>query len=505
MINRNLLVVLLSSAVAVTAPSAVVAGNAGGAFVGGLLGSAIGTAIVNQQQQRRVVVQPRTTTRRAAAPAVNTYQREENRTVQTSLNYFGFPAGTPDGVMGPNSRAAAGQYQAYMGFPATGYLTDYERTFLTSSYNRAIIGGPQIGQMVAAQGQGTRGLLQAFRQEQMGVPVATAPMPVAPAPMPVAPQPVAVPQVVAPTVVDAAAAPAAPVVPEAPPATVAVAAPAMGLPSFMPDSASVSMNSYCNRINLATSASGGFVTLASMGDDPYQALGEQFCLARTHAIEQGDSLAGTVQGFSMAEIQAQCEAFAPSMWEYQARLATQSSAEVAGALQEFVIAIGAPPVQLSGNARICLGVGYRTDNAELALASAQMLVGLGEEAYGELLGHHLLNGFAAPKREDRGLEWLTVATGALDAGAAPLVPVGADARLDLLQQAMATIDGTATVAGAAGRRRDRAGPQLRAADGQAAAELTRHCRAPLRAFTRPGAFARSPASAVVAELVDAQR
>jgi hypothetical protein len=264
------------------------------------------------------------------------------------------------------------------------------------------------------------------------------------APMPVAPQPVAVPQVVAPTVVDAAA-PAAPVVPAAPPEAVAVAAPAMGLPSFMPDSASVSMNSYCNRINLATSASGGFATLASMGGDPYQALGEQFCLARTYAIEQGDSLAGTVQGFSMAEIQAQCEAFAPSMWEDQARLATQSSDEVAGALQDFVVAIGAPPVQLSGNARICLGVGYRTDNAELALAAAQMLVGLGEEAYGELLGHHLLNGFAAPKREDRGLDWLTVATGALESGAAPLVPVGADARLDLLKQAVATIDGTATI------------------------------------------------------------
>jgi peptidoglycan hydrolase-like protein with peptidoglycan-binding domain len=402
------------------------------AFVGGLLGGAIGSAIVNQQQQRRVVVQPRTTTRRAPAPSVNTYQREENRTVQTALNYFGFPSGTPDGVMGPNSRAAAGQYQAYMGYPATGYLTDYERTFLTSSYNRAVIGGPQIGQMVAAQGQGTRGLLQAFRQEQMGVPVATAPMPVAP-------QPVAVPQVVAPTVEAAAPAPAP--APEAAPAAVAAAAPAMGLPSFMPDSASVSMNSFCNRVNLSTSASGGFVTLASM-DDPYQALGEQFCLARTHAIEQGDSLAGTVQGFSMAEIQAQCEAFAPSMWEYQARLATQSSDEVAGALQDFVVAIGAPPVQLSGNARICLGVGYRTDNAELALAAAQMLVGLGEEAYGELLGHHLLNGFAAPKREDRGLEWLTVATGALDAGAAPLVPVGSDARAGLLQQAIATINGT---------------------------------------------------------------
>ena len=260
--------------------------------------------------------------------------------------------------------------------------------------------------------------------------------------MPVAPPVVAAPAA-APPVVEAAT----PEPPVAAPAPDEAAAPApaatiAGLPSFLPDATAVSMASYCNRVSLATSASGGFVTLASM-TDPLQALGEQFCLARTHAVEQGDSLAGTVQGFSMAEIQAQCQAFAPTMWEYQARLATQSSAEVARGLQDFVAETGVPPVQLSGNARICLGVGYRTDDAELALASALVLVGLGEEAYGEMLGHHLLNGFAAPRRADRGLEWLGIATTALDAGAVPLVPVGAAARVALIDQAVATLSGTA--------------------------------------------------------------
>ena len=61
---------------------------------------------------------------------------------------------------------------------------------------------------------------------------------------------------------------------------------------------------------------------------------------------------------------------------------------------------------MSGSARICLGIGYRTDDAEVALAAALVLVGLGEEAYDELLGHHLMNGFATPKRPDRGLDWL---------------------------------------------------------------------------------------------------
>ena len=59
-----------------------------------------------------------------------------------------------------------------MGYPATGVLADYEKVFLTSSYNRAMVGGPQNAQMMASAGQGTRGLLLAYRQEQMGVQAA---------------------------------------------------------------------------------------------------------------------------------------------------------------------------------------------------------------------------------------------------------------------------------------------------------------------------------------------
>ena len=104
--------------------------------------------------------------------------------VQTALNYFGFPAGTVDGVMGGNSRAAIGQYQATLGYPATGVLSEYERAFLTTSYDRAMVGGPQAAQIMAS-GQGTRGLLLAYRQEQAGVP--------APMPQPAAPPVIAAP------------------------------------------------------------------------------------------------------------------------------------------------------------------------------------------------------------------------------------------------------------------------------------------------------------------------
>ena len=152
-------------------------------------------------------------------------------------------------------------------------------------------------------------------------------------------------------------------------------------------------------------------------------------------------LAATVQGFTMAEMKEQCEAFAPAMREYQARLVSQSPDQVTAALQTFVAETGAPPAQMSGNARICLGFGYQDDNAELALAASMVLVGLGETAYAELLGQHLLNGLAVPKRPDRGIEWIDVAVEGLDAGPSPLVAGNADTHLALLRQAVMTVSG----------------------------------------------------------------
>ena len=409
----------------------------GSAFVGGLVGGMLGSAITNSQQrpQRQVVIQERKVYRQA--PRVNTYQREENRQVQTALNYFGFPAGVADGVMGRNSRAAVGQYQAYMGFPATGVLAAYEKSFLTSSYSRAMIGGPQNAQIMASGGQGTRGLLLAYRQEQMGVPAAAPqfqqPVPVAPAPPPATVQ---------------AAAPAVPA-PVAPPVKVAAIAapvpepqpePAGKMPSFLAGPAAPSIAAHCNTVSLATNSRGGYFTLASM-DDPAKALDEQFCLARIYAIEQGQSLAETVQSFTAAEIAEQCEAFTPTMRQYAARLVTQSPAEVTAAVQGFVVETGAPAAQMSGNARICLGVGYSTDNADLAVASAMVLTGLGEAAYGELIAHHLMGGFGTPRRPDRGVQWLETSVAALQGGASPLVAVGSADRAALLSRALMSLNG----------------------------------------------------------------
>jgi peptidoglycan hydrolase-like protein with peptidoglycan-binding domain len=354
---------------------------------------------------------------RAPRQVVNSYQRDENRRVQTALNYFGFPAGPADGVIRPSSRAAVTQYQASLGFAPTGVLMEHEKLFLTSSYERALVGGPQAAQIMATSGQGTRGLLLAYRQEQLGV--ATVAAPVAP---PVVAQPVVVP----PAVVEAAAPPAvAPAAPEAAPAApvVEVAAKAV-VPSFMPAASEASLAGLCNRVTMAMSTNLGPITsfdLALDDPDPMQVLDEQFCLARSHAIDQANSLIAAVEGFTPKEMRTQCEAFAPTMARFTADLAGRPPSAVTAEVRDFLDGTGADPAQMSGTGRICLGIGYSTDNAELGLASALVLTALGEAAYGELVGFQVVNGYGVPADCDCGLNWTTEALDALRNGSRPLV------------------------------------------------------------------------------------
>ncbi len=153
MFSRSLKTGLIAAFMA-TSSTAAMADNLGAAIVGGVIGGVLMNEHNKSKQKRSSGVQYSAT-------------RAHNRETQASLNYFGFNAGTPDGVMGSRSRAAVTQYQVYLGFPATGRLTQYERDFLVSSYNRAQVGGPQV--IKAMQGpDGTRSLLKTWHGEATG-------------------------------------------------------------------------------------------------------------------------------------------------------------------------------------------------------------------------------------------------------------------------------------------------------------------------------------------------
>lgn len=185
----------------------------------------------------------------------------------------------------------------------------------------------------------------------------------------------------------------------------ASAAAAPALPNFFGAvPAQRSLGAHCDAVNLLTISNGGFSTRESM-TDPALVLNEQFCLARTYAMADGEKLIAQVQGVTATQIADQCLAFAPSLQPFVSALSMQPREEVMQSVGAFVLQTGMNPQQLTDTARICLSVGYRQDNLDVALGAALLLATLGERAYGELMGHHLVQGFGTTKRDDLALAW----------------------------------------------------------------------------------------------------
>ncbi|WP_299209418.1 peptidoglycan-binding domain-containing protein [uncultured Tateyamaria sp.] len=403
-------------------PATRVTADAGDFVAGAIIGGIVGHAATKQNQRRKAT--QRTYTKKTYKPRLPSTQ--EGREIQASLNYFGFNAGTVDGQLGRRSRNAVSAYQAYLGYPATGQLTPFEQNLLITSYNRAQAGGYAVTQQIATTPDGTRGLLKTYRAELAGQQPA---VPLAPnTTIVVAPQPVTPTVGTTTTTTVVAAAPEA----AAPAAPTEAAAPA--LPNFLGGGATASLASHCNTVSLLTNTNGGFTTAAAM-TDPDVALNEQFCLARTYAIATSEDMIAKVQGFTPAQVASQCEQFGPAMQPYVASLALKSQPEVVQDVAGFILTTGMSPAQLQGTAKICMGVGYRTDNMDVALGSALMLFAMGDQVYGEMMGHHLAQGFGTSKRIDSARVWYAEGLKAVDSGAPAVFAPGQPERVELLRQA----------------------------------------------------------------------
>ena len=411
MLTKTITASVLALSVAII-PASRVSADAGDFVAGAIIGGIVGHAATKNNQRRK------SSSSTYARPRIPSTQ--EGREIQASLNYFGFNAGTVDGQLGQRSRNAVSAYQAYLGYPSTGYLSPFEQNLLISSYNRAQAGGYAVTQQVATNPDGTRGLLKTYRAELAGQATA----PVQGTTIVVAPQPVA-PATTTTTTTVVAAAPAPAPAPEAP---------AAGLPSFLGGGATPSLASHCNTVSLLTNSNGGFTTAAAM-TDPNVALNEQFCLARTYAIAKSEDMISKVQGFTPDQIAAQCEQFAPAMQPHVAALALKTQPEVVSGVASFILTTGMSPAQLKGTAQICMGVGYRTDNMEVALGSALMLYAMGDHVYGELMGHHLAQGFGTSKRVDTARVWYAEGIRAVDSGAPAVFAPGQPERNELLRKA----------------------------------------------------------------------
>ncbi|WP_299373610.1 peptidoglycan-binding domain-containing protein [uncultured Tateyamaria sp.] len=386
-------------------PATRVSADAGDFVAGAIIGGIVGHAATKQNQRKKAATRSYST-KKTYKPRLPSTQ--EGREIQASLNYFGFNAGSVDGQLGQRSRNAISSYQAYMGYPATGALTPFEQNLLISSYNRAQAGGYAVTQQIAATPEGTRGLLKTYRAElagQTAAPVVTAVEPSTPAPQPQEP---------------------------------VVAA----LPNFLGGGAQQSLASHCNTVSLLTNSNGGFTTVASMSD-PNVVLNEQFCLARTYAIAKSEDMIAKVQGFTPDQIATQCKQFGPAMQPFVAALALKPQAEVVSDVAGFILTTGMSPAQLQGTAKICMGVGYRTDDLDVALGSALMLYAMGDHVYGELMGHHLAQGFGTSKRVDAARVWYAEGIRAVDQGQAAVFAPGQPERTELLRKASLTVGGAA--------------------------------------------------------------
>ncbi|NJM84281.1 MAG: peptidoglycan-binding protein [Tabrizicola sp.] len=407
-----------------------------GLIIGGLIGGAI--ANENNKKKTRVYVKTKTKTK---SSGISAEQRASNREVQTALNYFGYNVGSADGSIGPKSRAAISEYQAFLGYPATGQLTEYERSVLVTGYHRAVAGGPIIAEKVSSSPYGLKSILIAQRDEMAGAPAAGSVAAAAAAAIPTL-----VPD-------NAPAAAITPLVPEGAPSaataesgTLAAADAAPALPSFMgAGGAKGSLGTECNKVSLTTSANGGFTTADKMNDANF-ALSEQFCLVRTYAMASADELSQNVAGFTPAQIAEQCAAFGPVLSDHVAAVSLKPADEVLAGVEEFILTSGMSPAQLSGTAKVCLGTGYSQDDLGVAMGSALLLTALGEKAYGEFLGHHLSQGFGATERPDLAMGWYEMSLEAMGKGVMVVAP-GVPGRDTLIRKAAFTINGRAAELG----------------------------------------------------------
>ena len=332
-------------------------------------------------------------------------QYESAKQLQAALNHFGFDAGAVDGRPGRQTKSAVATYQGTLGHPQTGEITEVERQLLLDSMARERLDPAEAMQIAASNPFGRRGLPAAYRQRAY-----------APPPMP-APTPA----------------------PEVARAPTPAPAPQIGLPSFsVPTEPARSVNAHCNQVGIMTTTNGGYATEAVM-PDAGQALNEQFCLARTFAIAEGQNWATRV-GASQEQITQLCGLLKTRLEPMLANFGSRTPGDLVRTVRADIDGAGKSVAEMQVTGRICLAEGYRTDDPVMANVSAATLAAADLGPYAELLGHHLREGFGTAANPLAARTWLRDAIEMVRAGAAPVIMPGQAAeRGAILSKALSAI------------------------------------------------------------------
>jgi hypothetical protein len=167
-------------------------------------------------------------------------------------------------------------------------------------------------------------------------------------------------------------------------------------------------------------------------------LSDQFCVARVHVMQEAakafDTRAADQPGLGRDDIRRDCASMAPATQGALATLPSQNPVDLATRLtQDNTIRAGALLDRAVGNATICLGVAYAEDRPDLAVASALMLISLGQTGYAELIGAHLALGYGVERNRSRASEWFMLAAQEVAGGVSPVVNSQGSCRPRILQ------------------------------------------------------------------------
>ena len=196
-----------------------------------------------------------------------------------------------------------------------------------------------------------------------------------------------------------------------------------------------SLAAQCNDIGILTAANGGFSTFHSQ-DDAEFILYEQLCLARLFAIARSTQLVPSHTGQIDPAVTATCRQLGSAMAPVIAALSAADNATATSTATKLIRSSGKSEEDLRFTGRVCLGIGYKTDDANTALGSAILLFAMGEAAYGELIGQHMLQGIGVAKSFEASLPWFVRSVEAFGAGATAIFAVDTDDRARLIAEAV---------------------------------------------------------------------
>lgn len=339
-------------------------------------------------------------------------ERQQNMDMQSALNAFNFNAGQVDGLPGKQTRSAIRGFQNYMGYPVTGRLEDWQRqTLVRNWYNYRNGAGNAYPRMMAAVG--ARGLLKTEVDpnypRQFGDMMADG-RPNVPAPGPIA----------------------------IPPKDGEILKDTDGRIQFPERIGNVASSAAarCELVVQTSRIQGGAMQATNM-TDPNQALSEKFCEARGFAITRSQAIASQYTA-SEDEMTQFCEQISRGFADVRSQLPASQPDVAASTIKSAATRLQlTDPATAADFGQICLGMGYRLDNSEMALAGALTLVASGHAPYQEIVGHHLREGFGVPATPKSSVPWYKNAVSALENGAAPaFVPSTTADRIQVIRAAL---------------------------------------------------------------------